>query len=61
MPPGARLLLGDIPKSLQRQFDVQATEEVTFVQLSGEAYHYRDAVRFSNGREVLLQLLRCGQ
>ena len=61
MPPGARLLLRDIPKDLQRQFDVQATEEVTFVQLSAEAYQYRDAVRFRNGREVLLQRLKCGQ
>ena len=61
VPPGARLLLHDIPKDLQQQFDVQATEEVTFVQLSAEAYEYRDAVRFGNGREVLLQWLRCGQ
>ena len=55
------LLLRDIPKDLQRQFDVQATEEVTFAQLSAEAYQHRDAVRFRNGREVLLQCLRCGQ
>src|ERR1700674_1907736 len=61
VPPGARLLLRDIPKDLQRQFDVQETEEVTFVQLSSEAYQYRDAVRFRNDREVLLQCLRCGQ
>ena len=61
VPPGARLLLRDIPKDLQRQFHVDATEEVTFVQLSAEAYQYRDAVRFRNGREVLLQRLRCGQ
>jgi len=55
------LLLRDIPKTLQQHFDVQATEEVTFVQLSDEAYQYRDAVQFGNGREVLLQCLRCGQ
>ena len=61
MPSGARLLLRDIPKTLQQHYDVQATEEVTFVQLSAEAYEYRDAVQFRNGREVLLQLLRCGQ
>ena len=61
VPPGARLLLRDIPKDLQRQLDVQATEEVTFVQLSAEAYEYRDAVRFRNGREVLLQRLKYGQ
>jgi hypothetical protein len=53
--------LRDIPKTLQQHFDVQATEEVTFVQLSAEAYVYRDAVQFRNGREVLLQWLRCGQ
>jgi hypothetical protein len=55
------LLLRDISADLQRQLDVQATEEVTFVQLSAEAFRYRDAVRFRNGREVLLQLLKCGQ
>ena len=61
VPPGARLLLRNIPKDQQRQFDVRATEEVTFVQLSAEAYQYRDAVQFRNGREVLLQRLKCGQ
>ena len=61
VPPGACLLLRDIPKDLQQQFDVNATEEVIFVQLSAEAYQYRDAVRFRNGREVLLQRLNCGQ
>jgi hypothetical protein len=55
------LLLRDISANLQRQLDVQASEEVTFVQLSAEAYEYRDAVRFSNGREVLLQRLKRGQ
>ena len=38
-----------------------ASEEVIFVQLSATAYEYRDAVRFMNGREILLQKLRCGQ
>jgi hypothetical protein len=61
VPPGARLLLRDISADLQRQLDLQATEEVTFVQLSAEAFRYRDAVRFRNGREVLLQRLKCGQ
>ena len=61
VPPGARLILRDISANLQRQLDVQATEEVTFVQLSAEAYEYRDAVRFRNGREVLLQRLKRGQ
>src|SRR5437773_4990783 len=59
IPPGARLRLRDIPQALQ--LGLNATEEVTFVQLSAEAYQYRDAVRFQNGREVLLQRLRSGQ
>jgi hypothetical protein len=59
--PGARLLLRDIPKDLQQQFGVRGTEEVAFLQLTATAYQFRDAVRFSNGRETLLQQLQCGQ
>ena len=61
IPPGARLLLRDIPKSLRKQCGVGITEEVTFAQLSATAYQFRDAVRFSNGQEILLQALQCGQ
>jgi hypothetical protein len=61
IPPGARLSLQDIPKRLQREFDVGPNEEVTFTQLTAQPYAYRDAVRFDNGREVLLQKLEPGQ
>ena len=61
VPPGARLRLRDIPKDLQQKLSVGATEEVTFTQLSATAYQYRDALRFNNGRGVLLQKLPCGQ
>ena len=61
VPPGARLLLRNIPEESQQRFGVGAIEEVTFVQLSARAYEYRDAVRFRDGREVLLQWLKCGQ
>jgi hypothetical protein len=61
IPPGARLLLRDIPERLQRDCRVGAAEGVTFTQISATEYHYRDAVRFSNGREVLLQRLEEGQ
>src|ERR1700680_4070394 len=61
IPPGARLRLRDIPEALQLGLGLNATEEVTFVQLSAEAYEYRDAVRFQNGREILLQRLGPGQ
>ena len=61
VPPGARLLLQDIPERLQQPLNVGAVEEVTFVEQSAEAFQYRDAVRFGNGREILLQQLACGQ
>ena len=61
VPPGAQLVLRDIPQYLQQQFGVGDEEEVTFAQLSADAYSYRDAVRFNNGREVLLQKLAVGQ
>ena len=61
VPPGARLRLRDIPGYLRHNLQVGTVEEVTFVEQSAEAFSYRDAVRFSNGREILLQHLRCGQ
>ncbi len=57
IPPGARLRMRDIPKNLQRELGVGAVEEVKFVELSASAYRYRDGVRFTNGREILLQYL----
>lgn len=61
IPPGARLLLGDISENVQKCFGVGATEEVTFTQLTATPYRYRDAVRFKSGREILLQQLNQGQ
>ena len=61
IPPGARLVLQDIPQHLQDELAVGAVEQVAFTQISPAAYSYRDAVRFQNGREVLLQHLHEGQ
>jgi hypothetical protein len=61
IPPGSRLELQDIPVRLQRDLGVAPVEMVTFTQISPAANSYRDAVRFSNGREVRLQELREGQ
>lgn len=61
IPPGARLLLRDIPEALQQNAGVGPEEEVTFTELTASAFTYRDAVRFWNGREVRLQALREGQ
>ncbi len=61
IPPGAQLRLRDIPRYLQTELGVEEVEQVRFVQQSAEAFTYRDAVRFPNGKELLLQKLRCGQ
>ena len=61
VPPGARLILKDIPKGLQRELGVGEVEEVKFVEISAEVNTYRDAVRFKNGCQLLLQALREGQ
>jgi hypothetical protein len=60
IPPGARLQVDGIPATLQKQFGVSPREEVTFVQLTAEPFRYRDAIRFHNGQEVLLQKLSDG-
>jgi len=57
VPPGARLVVREIPENLQQEFRVSEAEQVTFVQLSADEYSYRDAVRFSNGSKLLLQKL----
>ena len=61
IPPGARLLLHDISDRMQKEWHVSPVEVVTFTQLAPEPRRHRDAVRFSNGREVLLQKLTPGQ
>jgi hypothetical protein len=61
VPPGARLVVRDIPKNLQRELGVGETEQVEFVQTSADVNAYRDAVRFHNCRQILLQELREGQ
>jgi hypothetical protein len=61
VPPGAQLLLQDIPARLQQKLNVREEEIVVFTQLSAEANKHRDAVRFRDGREILLQEFREGQ
>ena len=61
VPPGAMLILRDIPKSLQRELRVSEIEPVVFTQISAEVNTYRDAIRFANDRQILLQRLREGQ
>jgi hypothetical protein len=60
VPPGARLLLKDIPDRLQRRWRVDSREDVLFVQRSEIENDYRDGVQFFNGRQILLQELPAG-
>ncbi len=61
IPPGAHLRVLDIPYYLQHEINVRRTEDVTFTQLTASPFRYRDAIRFRNGRQVLLQRLEEGQ
>jgi len=61
IPPGARLRLQDISERLQKELQVGPEEEVFFTQITAAVNTYRDAVRFSNGRQIRLQELREGQ
>jgi len=61
VPPGAQLLLKDIDKSLQRELGIGKVEAVKFIEICAEVNTYRDAVRFKNGCQLLLQALREGQ
>ncbi len=61
VPPGARLSVRDISAQLQREIGLQGeAQEVTFTQ-TGTGIGFRDAIRFSNGREISLQCLSEGQ
>jgi hypothetical protein len=55
IPPGARLELRGLPLRLQQELAVGPVEEVTFTQITALVNNYRDAIRFSNGRELRLQ------
>lgn len=61
IPPGARLVLRGIPSRLQSELGLQMEEEVVFVQIGMDAGRHRDAVRFANNQELLLQRLAEGQ
>jgi len=60
LPPGARLMIRDIPPRLQQQWGVAQREEAVFTQTSAAVNTYRDAVRFSSGCVVRLQEFREG-
>ena len=60
LPPGAKLLICDIPPRLQQQWRTGEREEAVFTQTSAAVNTYRDAVRFASGCQVRLQEFREG-
>lgn len=60
IPPGARLRVKDIPVKMQQKFGIGPVEDVMFFERSADAYEYRDAILFANGRRALLQDLKEG-
>jgi hypothetical protein len=60
IPPGAQLILTDIPADLRRRHHLSPEELAVFTQTSAEFYSYRDAIRFQSRFEVHLQDLREG-
>src|SRR6516165_3095140 len=54
----AKLRLEGIGEAVQKEYGVGPIEEVVMTRLEGGSY--KDAVRFANGKEVLLQRLDCG-
>ena len=61
VPPGARLLVQDIPMRLQHEGRFKEVEEAVFIQVTAHVNTFRDAIRFQNGVEMLLQNLDEGQ
>jgi hypothetical protein len=61
IPPGAQLLLLDIPRRLQQRLGVSSSEHVTFIQTHATEGRHRDGLRFRNNQEILLQHLAEGQ
>ena len=55
VPRGTRLRVKSVPAEIRREFGVEPTEDVNCVPLRAESGCDRDAIRFRNGRHVLLQ------
>src|SRR5262249_28835569 len=58
VPADARLHLEGISETVQKECGVGPVEDVVMTRIEGGAY--KDAVRFSNGTEILLQRFDCG-
>lgn len=57
VPPGARLRMTHIPTELRHRWALRQVEDVWFTETGEDVERYRDAIRFGNGRLVVLQTL----
>jgi len=55
VPPGAQLLLRDIPAKVQASLYIHASEVAVFTELHARKYRFRDALLLPNATRVLLQ------
>ncbi len=53
--PGAHLRINSVPRRIAQEFGVRSVADVTFVRLNGSGCLHRDAIRFGNGRHLLLE------
>ena len=60
IPADAHLRLEGIGETVQRAFGIGPVEDVVMTRLEVTGHAHRDAVRLSNGKEVLLQSLNAG-
>lgn len=57
IPPGARLLISEVPVAAKPFWGGLEKQFINFTQLSERSYAYRDALRLPHGETVLLQKL----
>jgi hypothetical protein len=55
VPPGAQLLLRDIPAKVQASLCIRGSELAVFTELHARRYRFRDALLLPNATRVLLQ------
>ncbi len=57
IPPGARMLISEVPAHARAVWGSLEMKAVDFTQLSERSFAYRDALRLPDGEAVLLQKL----
>jgi hypothetical protein len=61
VPPGALLILKDIPARTQKDLGVGPEEGGRFIETSLDPFRHRDAIQFANGSVISLHHLEGGQ